>query len=67
MCLKKSAPEATSSEATKQEHQKHIIRSYFTRSVRALTLYSVRIVQPLTLRMPLQPPSLHLVSTSRQE
>ena len=44
-----------------------IIRSYFTRSVRSLTKYSVRSVQPLTLRMSLQPLSLHLVSTSRQE
>ena len=51
----------------KPRHQKHLIRSYFTRRLRALTKYSVRDVQPLTLRLPLQPPSLHLVSTSRQE
>jgi len=51
----------------KQDYQKHLIRSHFTRSLTELTKYSVRSVQPLTLRMPLQPPSLQLVSTSRQE
>ena len=47
----------------KQGYQKHLIRSHFTRSLTELTKYSVRSVQPLTLRMPLQPPSLQLVST----
>jgi len=51
----------------KQDYQKHLISSHFTRSLTKLTKYSVRSVQPLTLRMRLQPPSLQLVSTSRQE
>jgi len=51
----------------KQGYQKHLIRSHFTRSLSELTKYNVRIVQPLTMRMSLQPPSLQLVSTSRQE
>ena len=38
----------------KQGYQKHFIRSHFTRSLTELTKYSVRSVQPLTLRMRLQ-------------
>jgi len=55
------APEDTSSEVM-------VIRSISPEATSPeLTKYSVRSVQPLNLRTPLQPPSLQLVSTSRQE
>jgi len=72
--LKLKASERNASEESALEDTSSKARSSEARLSEAshqkppeLTKYSVRSVQPLTLRMPLQPPSLQLVSTSRQE
>ena len=63
--LKKALLKMTSSEASSPEASSS--EANFSRGGRALTKYSVRNVQPLSLRMSLQPPSLHRVSYTRQE
>ena len=58
--------EADSSEANSLQSQIHQKQRFF-RHWKALTKYNVQKVQPLCLRLSLQPPTLHSVLYTRQE